>query len=286
MSILVTGATGNIGSRLVDALLAAGERPIVGVTAAKEAAPFADRKLETRILRFDDEATLPRALAGVERLFLLLPLVERKLDFARRVVAAARAAGVSFILRSSGARASTRSPYALMRLQADIDAVVAEGGLPFAIGRPSTFMQNTLTYYADGIRAGTLYLPNGDGRQSFVDVRDLGRAYAAILLDPARHAGHTYDLTGPEALGYADLVATISRLIGRTITYVAVPEAAARDAMLGAGTPPWNVDMLLSLSAACRDGALAEVDPAIVRIGGRPATPFARFAEDHRDAWR
>lgn len=285
MSIFVTGATGNVGAAVLDALVAAGERPIAGVTRAADLDRFAARGIRARVAAFGDPGSLAAAFAGVERLFLVLPLVEQKLTFARNLVAAARAAGVGFVLRSSGAAARQDSPYALMRLQAEIDDLVAGSGLPFAIGRPATFMQNTLTYYHAMLQAGTLYLPSGDGHQGFIDLRDLGRAYAAILRAPAPHTGRRYDFTGPAALGYAELAAGVAEVAGRPIRYVPVPEAAARASMQAQGLPPWNIEMLLSLGAACRDGALAEITGALAEVSGVAPTPFARFVADHRTAW-
>jgi uncharacterized protein YbjT (DUF2867 family) len=178
--ILVTGATGTIGRHLVQQLQQRGADFTV-MSSKPGAAVQAD---------FADPASLRRAFEGVHTLFLLLPLVPNKLELARNAVAAAQAAGVKHIVRSSGAGADPTSPNALAALQGQIDAVVTASGIPCTFLRPMGFMQNRVTFAAGQIKSGTYHAPHGQGAQSLVDARDIADAAAAVLLNPAPHAGH------------------------------------------------------------------------------------------------
>ena len=275
-TILVTGASGTIGSSLVARLRELGaefrtmsSRPGQGVQGD-----------------FSDVASLTRAFSGIDTLYLLLPLVPHKLQLAQNAIAAARAAGVRHIVRSSGAGADPDSPIALAQLQGRIDALVADSGIAHTFLRPSSFMQNWVNFSAAQIKSGTVHAPHGNGAQSVIDARDIADAAAAVLLDPARHAGRAYDLTGPQALTDAQMLAEISAAIGCEVRYVDVPEAAARQAMSDAGMPPVMVDWMMSLHTVVKQGCAAGVTDDVERLTGHAPRRFADFARENAAAWR
>jgi uncharacterized protein YbjT (DUF2867 family) len=273
--ILVTGASGNIGRALVSELKA--RRADFAVMSSR-AAPGAVQG------DFADRASLERAFSGVDTLFLLLPLVPNKLELARNAVQAARAAGVRHIVRSSGAGADASSPIALAKLQGEIDALVAASGIAHTFLRPNSFMQNWVNYSAAALKAGTFYAPHGDGAQSLVDARDIAAVAAAVLTDPASHAGRAYTLTGPEALTDAQMVAQIAKAAGHSITYVDVPESAAREAM--SGMPPVMVEWFMSLNHVIKQGWAAGVTDDVPRLTGRAPRRFADFVVENAATWR
>ncbi len=274
--ILVTGAAGAIGTPLVDRLRELGadfstmsSRPGPGVQGD-----------------FNDVDSLQRAFAGVDTLFLLLPLVPNKLQLADNAVAAARAAGVGHIVRSSGAGADPDSPISLARLQGRIDAKVAGSGLAHTFLRPSGFMQNWVNFAAAQVKAGTFHAPHGGGAQSLVDARDIADAAAAVLTNPAAHAGQAYTLTGAEALTDEQMLAAISQAIGREVRYVDVPEAAAQQAMQAMGMPDVMVDWFMSLNQVVKQGWAAGITGDVLRLTGHAPRRFADFVRENADAWR
>ena len=101
-----------------------------------------------------------------------------------------------------------------------------------------------------------------------------------------RHEGRTYSLTGPAALGIAEVASILSEVTGREINYVDVPESAARDGMLQAGLPQWQVDALMELHASNKQNRWAAVTSDIEKVTGKSATAFTRFARDHADRFR
>ncbi len=280
-TILVTGATGNIGRALIAELHALGASPIAGSPTGESVLGSAGRKVD-----FSDPTSLAAAFAGVDTLFLLFPLVPEKIRLAQNAADAARAAGVRFILRSSGAGADASSQIAIAKLQGTIDHIITGSGIPCCFVRPNGFMQNTLTYYAGMLRAGTLYLPMADAAISMVDVRDIAAVDARILLDPQKHAGQAYTVTGPEALTQSQIAQMISEAAGHPIAYVPIPQEAADESMHSAGMDAWTVEQMGSLNRVIAAGYAAQVTDTIATLTGKPARRLADFVRENADAWR
>lgn len=280
-TILVTGATGNIGRALIQRLMSAGATVIAGSPRGESVAGAPGR-----VVKFEDPASLKQAFDGVDRLFLLLPLVPGKIELARNAVNAAKAAGVRFVLRSSGAGADPNSPMALARLQGEIDRIVMDSGIDYALVRPNSFMQNFIHYYGSMIKGGTVYLSHADGKSSFIDVADIAAVDAAILLNPQAHIGKAYTVTGPQAVSAREALDLIGAQIGRRIDYVAVPEDAAVASMKQMGMDEWTIGILSSLNQIIAAGWAAEVSPAVQEITGQAPRSFAQFATDNAAAWR
>lgn len=279
--ILVTGASGNIGRPLVAALTAQN----ANVKAMSSKAIAATATANSVAGDFADPPSLQRAFAGIDTLFLLLPLAPNKLDLARHAVVAAKAAGVKHIVRSSGAGADASSPVALARLQGQIDQMVVDSGLAYTFLRPSGFMQNWINYSAGQIKGGTVYAPHGQGAQSVVDARDIADAAAAVLLNPAAHAGRAYTLTGAEALTDAQMLATIAGVIGRTVNCVDVPEAAAEQAMQGMGMAAVMIEWFMSLNHVIKQGWAAGITDDVQTLTGHAPRRFADFVAQNKAAW-
>jgi uncharacterized protein YbjT (DUF2867 family) len=281
-SILVTGASGTIGSHLVEQLRSRHANFAVMSSRAAHQVPG----VKTVPGNFADPASLKATFAGVHTLFLLLPLVPNKLELARNAIDAAKAAGVQHIVRSSGAGADAASPIALARLQGSIDQMVVDSGIAHTFLRPAGFMQNWVNFAAGQIKGGAYYAPNGTGAQSLVDARDIADAAAAVLSQPAAHAGKAYHLTGAEALNNAQMLATISAAIGRSVNYVDVPEAAAQQAMQEMGMPAVMIEWFLSLHQVIKQGWAAGVSPDVQTLTGHAPRRFADFVAENVAAWK
>lgn len=279
-TILVTGASGNIGRPLVQQLKAAGAAVIAGSSSGKSVDGVPSRHVD-----FGDVASLQTAFTGVDTLFLLLPLVPNKVALAKNAIAAAKAAGVKHIVRSSGAGADPAAGFALPKLQGEIDQLIIESGIAYTLVRPATFMQNFATYFAGMIQGGALYLPQGEGRVSFIDVHDIAAVNATILQNPAAHAGKAYTLTGATALSNAEAVKAIGNAIGKTVSYVAVPDEAAIASMKGMGMDDWTIDQMMSLHQLTAAGYAAGTTDTVRQLIGREPIGFTQFVADHKSAW-
>lgn len=271
--LFVTGATGRMGGAVIaqaDRLCRAGSRSGRQVEGAAETVRF----------DLDDAATHAPALAGCEALFLMRPPPATSRAPFDRLMAAARGAGVGFVVCASvhGAEGSRVLPHRHM------EAAVREGSLAHAFLRPADFMQNLADVHADGVRArGEIAVPAGRGRSAFLDVADVGHAAAAVLRDPQAHAGRGYDLTGPEALTFGDIARTMTEVLGRDVRYrpVSVPRFVARE--LRAGRPASMALVMSALYTVQRLGRAAPVSPDFERLTGRAAGTLSGYLRRERD---
>jgi uncharacterized protein YbjT (DUF2867 family) len=277
--ILVTGASGTIGTPLVAGLRAVGADLL---TLRSRGTPQAGE----RVASFEDVDALTRAFEGVDTLFLLFPLVENKRVLAANAARAARAAGVRHIVRSSGKGADPASAFTISRLQGEVDAILAETGVPTTFLRPGGFMQNWATFMASQVKAGTVYAAHGDGAQSLVDARDIAAVAAAVLQNPVPHAGRTYTITGGESLGTAAFAERVGAAIGRPVRYQPVSFEQANAAMADMGLSPWMVELMDSLNRVIAAGWAAAVSPDVQDLLGRAPIDASRFASDYAPAWR
>jgi uncharacterized protein YbjT (DUF2867 family) len=134
----------------------------------------------------------------------------------------------------------------------------------------------------DTIRgSGTIVAPAGDAKIAMTDPRDIAAAAACALVD-GDHDGRSYVLTGPRAVTYAEVAADLSTVLGREITFVDVPDDAARAGMLASGAPDWFADSLVVLYGLLRDGIAAHPADGVRTLTGREPRTFAEFAHDHR----
>lgn len=285
-SILVLGATGNIGRELLPELKRRKAELVAAVHSPEKKEELESRGYPSIVVDFDDRDSLAKAMKGTDRVFALFPLTEKLETRTRNTVDAAQSSSVRFILRSSGLGASANASFDLGRAHGLADRIVLESGLPSAVIRPNSFMQNFATFWGQAIRhENTIHLPLGEGRSSFVDVRDVALAAAEILLNPSPHRGKSYDLTGPEALGVADVARGIGEVTGRRVVYVPVDEVAAEQTMRGYGMPEWELRQILSLYRIIREGKAAGVSDDLRRLTGREPRHFLAFAKDHRSSW-
>jgi uncharacterized protein YbjT (DUF2867 family) len=264
MTILVTGATGNVGRHLVRTLVASG-------TPVREF--VRDRDLA-------DRTSLERALAGVDRMFLACGNVPGQVDFECAAIDAAAAAGVARLVKLSGPDASVDSPLIFERWHGEIERHLAAAGLPAVLLRPRTYMTNLLAYARTVAQTGMLFAPAGDAAISFVDTRDVAGAAAAALTGPG-HDGRTYTLTGPAAITFDRVAAELSAATGRPVTYLSVGDDQAREAMLADGLPPMLADAIVAIFASQRAGSMAGVTDSVRELTGRAPRTIEAFVRDH-----
>lgn len=278
MTILVTGATGNVGAAVVRALLARGER----VTALVRDPARARRVLGPGMaLAAADAGSVTRA----DALFLACGNVPEQVDWECSMIDAAARAGVGRVVKLSGPAAHVDSPLIFERWHGVIERHLAGSGVPAVLLRPRTFMTNLLAYARTIARTGMLFAPAADARISFVDPRDVAEAAAVALTEPG-HEGATYPVTGPAALTFGEVAAALAAATGHPVSYVPVSDDQARDAMLAEGLPPMVADAIVAIFAAQRAGGMADTTGAVRLLTGREPRSVADFARDHASAFR
>ncbi|MEP7121975.1 MAG: SDR family oxidoreductase [Byssovorax sp.] len=281
--ILVTGATGTVGSEVVEQLLSAGY-PVRVLTRHPERAAKYASSVEIAQGDLASPETLTAAFAGVEKVFLLATGPElAKLE--GHAIEAAKAAGVKHIVKLSAAGAELDPGIAIGRWHRESEKHLEESGLAWTILRPGAFNSNALTW-AETIKAkGMVFHVTGNGKGTPIDPRDIAAVAVAALTTPG-HEGKIYEMTGPEALTTAEMVAKISKALEKPIQCVDAPEAAARAGMLQRGMPLVLVEAVLELTALVREGYRAKPTPVVEEVLGRPARSFDTWLSEHIDAFR
>src|SRR5437762_7182457 len=282
-TVLVTGATGTVGRDVAKLLSKKGAAVRAGVRDQAKARKQFGANIALATFDFEDAASFPDSLKDVEKVFLLPPLIPNQVAMVYAFIDATKRAGVRHIVKLSVIGVDTDPPFTFGKWHAANDQHVRESGLAFTFLRPNSFMQNFINYFPP--RDGAIYLPWGNGRASFVDARDIA-ALAAEALTSEGHDGKTYTLTGSAALGIAEVASILSEVTGSEINYVDVPESAARDGMLQAGLPQWQVDALMELHAGNKQNRWSAVTSDIEKVTGKPATSFGQFARDHAERFR
>ncbi len=266
--ILITGATGNVGTALMEAL--AGRRDVRALTRnEKAAARLRAAGAEAVVGSFDDIAG---ALDGVDRMFLLSPAGAEQMAAEQiRAVDAARAAGVRHVVKLSSIGADEPTDARLIAAHREVERRIEASGMAWTHLRPHWFMQNELGH----IGADALYAPDVT-RISMVDARDVGAAAARVLSEPGIHEGRAYVLTGPEAISYTEVAATLG------IPWNEVTLDQARDSMLEGGLPEVLAVGFTEIMARYREGGVtAAVSGDLRRLLGHDGRSFAEFVRDH-----
>ena len=283
--ILVAGATGTTGGEVVRLLQEQGESFTAMVRSAAKAEALQAAGIDTVVADLADRASLGLAMKGAESLFLLSASVADQADLQLNAVEAAEKASVGFIVKVSALGADPESPLALGRAHADVEEGLAASGIPHALLRPGSFMQNFLGS-AETIRdQDQFYGSSGDGKIAMIDAWDIA-AVAVALLTSEEHTGGVYPLTGPEALSNSEAAAIISEAVEREIRYVDVSGDAFKAGLLEAGLEEWLADDLVTLNDMLADGAEGRVTDDVDRVIGRPARTFAQFVAGCADAFR
>ena len=269
--ILVIGSTGTIGTPLVKALLAKGE----SVKAASRTGKAADG---AEGVRFDytDASTYTGAFDGVDRLFLILAGGRLDaIDALTPVVEEAARRNVKIVFLSVfGVDADDSIPYRQVELK------IIASGAPYVILRPNWFADNFHTYWKAGIEHGQIAVPAGEGKSSFIDVRDIADS-AASALTSTDFDNKAFNLTGPKALSYGEAAAIISQAIGKPVGYSAVSDDVFIGILTGAGVPKDYAAFLASIFYPVREGWTSAVTGDVETLTGHAPRSLETYVADH-----
>lgn len=286
--ILVTGATGNVGSE-VCRYLAGGDRPVFGAVRehdVQEDGTASDRAAarlfgaEPRRFELTDPSTWAAALEGADRVFLVRPphisRIRRDMMPFLSCLADREIARVVF-LSVQGAESNSIVPHRR------IERAIRDLDLPYTFLRPSFFMQNLTTTHLPEIRdEHRIFVPAGDGTTNFVDVRDIGEAAAIALCDDAYHTT-ACALTGAESYTYHDIAARLSRILGTTVVYESARLVPFLRYHFARGRSLGHTLVMYALYSVTRLGKAGGATDAVERITGRQPRSLDEFIRDHRD---
>jgi len=273
VSILVIGGRSKIGAALLADLVGKGNR-VRALLRSGEAASSLPTGVDAVVSDLARPDSLRGAMDGVERVFLLSSPHRDAVRWHRNAIDVAREAGVGLLVRSSILGAGQPSPAELIDAHAQSDRYLEQAGIPNVILRPNLFLQNVPESTIPSIDdEGRFFVNAGEARISMVDTSDVA-AVASVVLTEDGHAGARYDITGPEALSYADVAAKLTASLGRQIAYVPAPDEAVRTALLGFGLDQWFVGALVGIYQDYRrsgtDGYASAVTDTVQRLTGAP----------------
>ncbi|AYG69982.1 MULTISPECIES: NAD(P)H-binding protein [unclassified Rhizobium] len=283
MKYLIVGATGNIGSRVTQRLIARGERPSVFVRNAKKAKALFGAQVDIHVGDLDKApSSLATALDGANGVFLVSDGPD--LDTRDRTVAfAAKSAGVGHLVKLSTLDVHTgvgTGPW-----HARGEAAVRESGVAFTFIQAAGFMLNALGW-SDSIREeGVLRTSTGNGRIAFIHPDDIADVATAVLTT-RDYDSQSLVITGPEALSYGEMAATIGKAIDKPIQFEEISDRQACAGVVAwAGKGPY-ADALVDIWRAVREGRLATVSDGVTQVIGRKPISFGRWAEENAGAFR
>jgi uncharacterized protein YbjT (DUF2867 family) len=279
--ILVTGATGAVGSLVVRELQARATDVRAFVRDPSTA------KLEDVDIAqgdFDDPASLRHALQGVDRVYLSAADGPRKVAHETAVIDAAAQAGVERIVKLSAMHADPASPLPAYRWHGEIEAHLRRSTVPAVLLRPAFFMTNLLMVAGGVAQTGILHAPTAGRRVAMIDIRDVA-AVAAVTLLTDGHTGRTYDLTGPSPVTFDDVATALANATGHAVRSVDLTEEQARPLFEAASLPAWLAAHLAGVFGVIRAGGFEHTTDHVAAITGHAPRGIDDFARDFAAAF-
>jgi uncharacterized protein YbjT (DUF2867 family) len=288
-TILITGATGTVGSEVVKQLSAKGENLIIKA-AARSANDNTFQNLKgVQIVQLDYNKpdSLAAAFRDVDKLFLLTPFQSNMVGLTSNLVSEAKKAKVKDIVKQSVMGADAQPGITPSRLHRQAEKIIEESGISFTFLRPNFFMQNFVNFYSSSIKGqGAFYAPAEDARVSFVDVRDIAAVTVQALINDSQQKGKAYNVTGDEALSYGEAAEILSKELGKKINYVNVSDQDARKGMKDIGMDEWTISSMIELFEITRAGYVSEISPVVEQVTGNKPVTFSQFAKDYAGAFK
>jgi len=280
-TVLVTGLRGKTGRQVAAAL--ARRKGVAVRGAGRNVDDLHFRGGGVSRFDWEDSASWPATLAGVEAIYLVKP---KTADPAGSVASFLRLArSVERLVLLSEMDASNRNEATDER---KVERVIESLPIAWTILRPNWFMQNFTepSFYLEAIRdAGELEVPTGGQPTSFVDTRDIADVATAALLDSG-HAGRSYTLTGPQALTLAEVAALIGQAAGHQVRHSDPPLDEYLEALSNKGTAKATVEYYGRIYACIQDGRTSMISSDVERVTGHPPRAFSAFVAENRNVWR
>ncbi|HYZ51288.1 MAG TPA: SDR family oxidoreductase [Nitrososphaeraceae archaeon] len=298
-TILVTGATGTVGSEVVKQLVSSslGKNDII-IKAAIHSQNRADnfiqynKSIQTVNVDYNRPETLADALNQVDRLFLLT-LPSPDMTVYSNLVKEIRKYhdSINHIVKLSSMAAydeETGFATTIGRIHREEEKIIEESGIPFTFLRPPAFMQNFITQFGYTIRTqDAFYVPGGDAKLSFIDARDVAAvAVKALTGDSQQHTGKSYTITAEEAISYRQAAEILSKEAGRRISYVDIPEQNALKGMKESGMHDWLIEAIMEFYSIIKAGHASKTTNVFEQVMSRKAISFSQFARDYAQAFK
>ncbi len=289
-TLLVTGAAGQFGRLVLDALLASGKtNPANIIATSRDVAKlddYAAKGVKTRTADFDDPGSLDAAFAGADRILIVstdvLDQPGKRLKQHLAAVAAAKKAGVKHILYTSMPDPEKSViPFAADHL--GTENAIKTTGIPYTILRNAWYMENLFLALPHALASGQWFSSAGNGRISHVARADLAKA-AAAALEAGSSESRTYTLTGSEARSTEEIAALAAAATGKKLDVVQISDEALAGGLKGAGLPDFLIPILVSFDANTREGHFDFVTDDVATLTGKAPLGLSAFLEANKAA--
>ena len=266
--ILVTGATGTIGSFVVKGLKHIKADFVAMVRSEEKAKALNEKGIETVIGDLEDIKSLKEALTGIDKVFLLSVTSPDSPKQQGNLVKVAKEKGVKHIVKISARGTALDADFNIGRWHAVTESEIKESGISYTFLHCHSFLQNL--FFEEGTikNENAIYSSMGDGKIGMVDARDIA-AVAIHTLTVEGHENKTYTLTGPKAVSYYDVAKSLTKELKREIKYVPVELEAARKGMIEAGMPEWLADDLTTVNKIYSEDKGSELSGDIEKMTGQ-----------------
>jgi uncharacterized protein YbjT (DUF2867 family) len=279
MKILVTGASGNVGSYIVKELLKMGEKVVAAGTNINKLKDMFGNKVEVVEFDFIKHHTFKDALKEVDRVFLMRPPHLGKPQDLYPFIDAMRSSNIKLVsfLSLMGVEKNTIPPHQ------KIEKYIESLRLPYAHIRPGFFMQNVSGIHSVEIREqDKIFIPAGKSKTSFIDAADIGLSTAVLLHEPDKYANTAHTITGPEALDYYQVAEILSEVTRRKITYDKPGYLKYRSYYIQKrGLDKGYVNVTVALYFMTRMGTAKEVTDEFYKLTGKKPRTFEDFAREN-----
>jgi NAD(P)H dehydrogenase (quinone) len=284
--IAITGASGQLGRRVVELLLERVEsgRVLALTRSPDKLADLAAKGVRVAMGDFAQPDALAETLAGVDRLLLISTdqVGDLRVQLQTSVVAAAARAGVRHITYTSAINPHT-APVAFLREHGATERAIEASGLPYTFLRNNFYAEVLLGSGPQAIATGELRAAAGNGAVGYVAREDCARIAATVLTMPG-HDRVSYNVTGPAAVTYHDVARELSAVSGRMVRYIPITAEQARQSLLSAGLPAPLAETLVSIEQAIEQGALNVVSSAVRDLTGTAPASIAEVFARYRAA--
>ncbi|THK34967.1 SDR family oxidoreductase [Ensifer sp. MPMI2T] len=284
-TLLVTGAAGQLGKLVLDALLASGKVGPADIIAASrdttKLAAYAEKGVQTRAANFDDPASLEKAFAGADRILIIstdaLGQPGKRLRQHLNAVAAAKKAGAKHIIYTSMPNPETSViPFAPDHL--GTENAIKETGIPYTILRNGWYMENLFMALPHALETGQWFSSAGAGRLAHIARNDAAGAAAAALLSASTES-RTYTLTGADLHSTDEIAALVAGTTGKKLEVVHISDEALAGGLKGAGLPDFLIPIVVSFDSNTREGHIGMVTGDFTALTGKTPISLPAFLE-------
>jgi uncharacterized protein YbjT (DUF2867 family) len=282
--IIIMGATGRVGSKLVESLLKAGEPVRVLTRNPKKAANLQESGASVILGDFTQLSDLNAALSGCDRLISIPPNTLNQAEQEIRLFEAARYADIQHIIKLSTVKANPESSCHFFKQHAIAEEYLKQSGVKFTILQSNSFMQNFVWFTPEMRTQGTLSLPMKGAKTAPVDIRDVVRV-AHMVLTRADDAGKTHNITGVETLSLKDITEQLSVAANKRITYINVSACDFKRTLLQAGLHEWYAEAIVASWQVASEGQPTVTD-TVAEVTGRQSITFEQFVRDYECAFK